>query len=59
MNYNALIDSTGFFFAAFQTGKNVARNAVSKAIAKIISIDAAPKTKIDAPRAEPSSVLRT
>ena len=53
-----LIESTGFFFAAFHTGRKVARNAVSRAIPTMIRIDVIPNTKIDAPSAEPSSPFR-
>ena len=47
-----LIESTGFFFAAFHTGRKVARNAVSRAIPTMIRIDVIPNTKIDGPSGE-------
>ena len=53
-----LIESTGFFFAAFHTGRKVARNAVSRAIPTMIRIDVIPNTKIDGPSAETRLHLR-
>ena len=48
-NYNALIDSTGFFLAANQTGPNVAKIAVRSAVPTMISIENGPYTNIEAP----------
>ena len=47
--YNALIDSTGFFFAARLTGKKVARIAVSSAPTTITTTESVPKLNTDAP----------
>ena len=47
--YNALIDSTGFFFAAFHTGRNVATNTVTNATAINVKNDTIPNTNKDAP----------
>ena len=47
--YKALIDSTGFFFAAFLTGRKVETTAVKIASAIIIAIETIPKLNIEAP----------
>ena len=52
------MDSTGFFFAALYTGKNVATIAVTIATPTKINADIGPNTKRDTPEsAEPISVL--
>ena len=48
-NYNALIDSTGFFLAAIHTGTKVAKIAVISAVPMIIAIENGPNTNIEAP----------
>ena len=48
INYNARMDSTGFFLAAFHTGIKVATTAVAKAIANNTIHDNGPNTNSDA-----------
>lgn len=58
MFYNARIESTGFFFAAFHTGRNVATTVVINAIAINTTNDGIPNTKRDAPNSTASSVFK-
>ena len=53
------MDSTGFFLAAFQTGRKVAISAVKMATPISTAIDAIPKTKIAAPIIDVISAFNT
>lgn len=58
LDYSALIDSTGFFLAAENTGKNVATAEVTIAMPRRMAIEAPPNTKSDAWIAEDTSSFR-
>ena len=55
--YNARMASTGFFFAAVNTGRNVAIAEVTAAMASSINADVPPNTKIEALRVSLISLL--
>ena len=52
------MESTGFFFAAFQTGRNVATIVVISAITISTINDTGPNTKSEAPKPDATSVFK-
>ena len=52
------MESTGFFFAAFHTGRNVATTVVTSAIAINTTSDGIPNTKSEAPNSTASSAFK-